>query len=473
VNKEHFSFSPISLMKQFFKQDILTEKIQPNCMKRKPLVLLFVCLLLLSTTPSVSTVKATSAAPELQWSKTYGYIAAYGITQTSDGNLLVAAQKADSYDYTGHLGFSYNNVVGILMKIDTEGNVLSNKTLHILPKVMQSTGDGDLIIAGDYTKFYGYSSTDMAEFKISQYFASLAKMSQDGESVWTRSYNLPGQPMTKLNETTFGAWSVGAHVTFLLQLNDGGYLLGGTSNLGGSLSSPVVNHAWLIRTNSSGDSLWVKTYGFTSVKSVVQSADGGFLLVGDEAGYVLVKVDGSGNIEWSKETGDFGYAVFNSIIQTEDGCLLVGYQDSEPFLLKIDKNFNQIWNKTFTSENFGTAMLQNDVEKNYLFTTVGGLLVKTDFDGDILWTCAYNGAINCLTSTNDGGYVFAGKLSSNSMIQTTSILIGKLSGSNANPSPSVPELNITWLVLLVLSISMILAVVKALKIRKNCLPTRL
>jgi hypothetical protein len=287
---------------------------------------------------SAQTTKASLvSAPELQWSKTYGYIAAYGITQASDGNLLVATVQANGYAYTGHLGFYYTGTHGALLKIDLDGNVLSNKTLPFLPTVMNPTINRDVIVVGETETFYGYTKTDESEFPISQHFASLAKLSEDGETVWSKTYNLPGQPIPNLNETAYCAWDVGAHAKFLLQLSDGGYLFGGYAVFGGSLGDPLGDKAWLIRTDSTGNSLWAKTYGndenydsgrYNSANSAVQTPDGGFLFVGAVDGCGLVKIDALGNIEWTNEPADFSNAAFRSVLSTEDkGYLLAGYKN--------------------------------------------------------------------------------------------------------------------------------------------------
>jgi hypothetical protein len=113
-------------------------------MKTKALTLTLISGLLITVVlvASVPSTKATTEeAPQLQWSKTFGYATACCVTQAGDGSLLIVAQSAKDYQYTGHLGFHYNNLSGVLIKVDLNGQVLWNKSLPILPEVMIPTND--------------------------------------------------------------------------------------------------------------------------------------------------------------------------------------------------------------------------------------------------------------------------------------------------------------------------------------------
>ena len=84
--------------------------------------------------------------------------------------------------------------------------------------------------------------------------------------------------------------------------SDGGLILSGTT----SSTGPLQPNMWLMRTNSTGDSLWSRAFGGDNHDhgySAVQTLDGGFIFVGHtssfgyngEEGYV-VKTDGNGDI---------------------------------------------------------------------------------------------------------------------------------------------------------------------------------
>ena len=74
---------------------------------------------------------------------------------------------------------------------------------------------------------------------------------------------------------------------------------------------------------------WSKTYGGTSadgVQSMVLTGDGGYALAGDtmsfgagDSDFWLVRTDSSGNELWSKTYGGTGYDYGFSVVQTSDG----------------------------------------------------------------------------------------------------------------------------------------------------------
>jgi len=164
-------------------------------------------------------------------------------------------------------------------------------------------------------------------------------------------------PTTEWNKTYGGtsndvAWSA-------VQTWDGGYALAGYTESFGAGDSDF----WLVKTDSSGNIQWNKTYGGTNTDyahSVVQTWDGGYALAGDtwsleldDADFWLVKTDSSGNMQWSKTYGGTNYDCVRSVVQTWDGgYALAGYTysfgagDSDFWLVKTDSSGNIQWNKT-------------------------------------------------------------------------------------------------------------------------------
>jgi predicted secreted protein len=173
----------------------------------------------------------------------------------------------------------------------------------------------------------------------------------------------------------------------MFRTSDGGYALAGYTNSFGAGNSDL----WLIKVNATGDMQWSKTYGGAGQDQafqVVQTKDGGYAIVGNTnssgAGgleFWLVKTNSFGEMEWNKTFGgngtDFGYCV----IQANDGGFaMVGYTNSfsvggnDGWFVKTDSAGTMQWNKTFG----GTA-------------------------GEQLFTVA---------QTTDGGYVITGLTSS-------------------------------------------------------------
>jgi len=187
--------------------------------------------------------------------------------------------------------------------------------------------------------------------------------------------------------------------------------------------------------------LWSKTYGGAdedcAYSVVIQTSDGGFVLVGSTYTYGaggsdfwLVKTDNLGNMQWNKTYGgtneDYGF----SVIQTFDnGYVIAGSTSSfgagvyDFWLVKTDHLGNPIWNKTYGGAGYDEALLVMQTASNKLalvgWTESFGSgnsdcwLIITDSQGNIQWNKTYGGESYDYTysavSTADGGYVLAGQ----------------------------------------------------------------
>ena len=107
---------------------------------------------------------------------------------------------------------------------------------------------------------------------------------------------------------TFGG--IGAEWAFsVIQTFDGGYATAGYTTSSGAGKADV----WLVKTDSLGNQEWNKTFGgkeFDWASCVIQTKDGGYALAGStytsaDMGYDfwLVKTDSSGNQQWNKTYG--------------------------------------------------------------------------------------------------------------------------------------------------------------------------
>ena len=145
----------------------------------------------------------------------------------------------------------------------------------------------------------------------------------------------------------------------------------------------------LVKLNQFGETLWTKFYGGSDPDieigfALEQTIDGGYLLAGRADGYgagasdfLIIKTNAAGDSIWSKTFGGSSNERAFTIIKTTGGGFLIG---------------------------------------GYTSTFGGGFfdfyLVRTDENGDSLWTRTYGGSWQEMAydikETDDGGFVIAG-----------------------------------------------------------------
>ena len=216
------------------------------------------------------------------------------------------------------------------------------------------------------------------------------------------------------------------------QTADGGYIITGYIN--GAVSSDV----YLIKTNTSGDTVWTRIYGGTGDDegySVQQTADGGYIVVGYTLSFsasrdvYLIKTDSSGDTIWTKTYGGTGNDIVYSVQQTADlGYIVTGYTSShgagsqDVYLIKTNASGDTLWTRTYggTDDDEGYSVRQTP-DGGYIIAgytnsfgagTYYAYLIKTNASGDTLWTRTYGGGLsaegNSVRQTSDGGYIVTG-----------------------------------------------------------------
>jgi hypothetical protein len=254
----------------------------------------------------------TDSAGNVQWNETYGdwLDTLYSVQQTSDGGYIAA----------GGAEILVHNVItpvkGWLVKTDSTGNLQWNKTYggtkgDVLPSVRQ-TSDGGYIAAG-YTLSFG----PFRDPKHRVVNGWLVKTDSAGNLQWNKTYG-----------GTQGGELFSIQLTF-----DGGYVAAGYTVPFGK-----ADDFWLVKTDGNGNLQWSRAYGGTDyedAKSVRQTSDGGYIVVGDRYWYWgagvhihawLVKTDGRGYMQWNEVFGGTGEDNANSVQQTSDGgYILAGY----------------------------------------------------------------------------------------------------------------------------------------------------
>lgn len=363
---------------------------------------------LLATT--LLAVLCLSINAQITFQKTYGGISEdYGasVQQTIDGGYIIAGQTASS---------GAGNYDVYLIKTDANGDTLWENTYGGTnwdeSFAVQQTSDSGYVVVGT-TWSLGAGMCDVFLFKTDV----------NGNMQWGNVFG--------------GAFQdIGFSVQ---QTADGGYIVVGQTE---SYPTDTID-VFLIKTDANGDSSWTRHYGGTSWDeglSVQQTTDLGYIITGNTKSYgagifdvYLIKTDLIGDTLWTKTFGGTDWDFGNSVQQTADGGYIIAGQTAssgagfyDVYLIKTDMNGDSLWTKTF-----GETM--NDVGSSVQQTANGGYviagekwdtaqsnfdvyLITTNGNGDTLWTKTYGGTDldegKSVWQTSDGGFAITGNTQS-------------------------------------------------------------
>ncbi|MFZ0390267.1 MAG: T9SS type A sorting domain-containing protein [Calditrichia bacterium] len=252
--------------------------------------------------------------------------------------------------------------------------------------------------------------------------------------------NIPAQPPSTLWSKTYGGSNIDvAHD--VKQTADGGFIITGYTRSFGTMSG---RNAWLVKTDSAGNEEWSNTFGGGEDEegySVLQSADGGYVFAGYTKSFglglndvLLIKTDSSGNSQWIRTFGgaqdDEGY----SLQKTVDGGYVIGGVTSssgagsrDMWLIKTDDTGVEEWNRTFGGfSSDGAWSVGRTSDGGYILTgwslsngpgfLGNAWLVKADSNGTEEWNRPFGGDDvdrgYSTMQTADGGYILTGYTSS-------------------------------------------------------------
>jgi hypothetical protein len=162
---------------------------------------------------------------------------------------------------------------------------------------------------------------------------------------------------------------------------------------------------FIIKTDSDGNLLWadldiVASMVRTRSNAFVETSNGDFISIGwnDFNANYIAKRDSEGNLLWAEQY-DFET---NSMCKTIDDQIIIGGNLGSIALRKIDNDGNEIWTKSYQmNENYSVCKsIIQTIDEGYLLTGYGYfenqntsdiLVMKTDSNGDSLWTRTYDG----------------------------------------------------------------------------------
>ena len=313
------------------------------------------------------------------WIKTFGSI--------SDDYILSATVLQDgSYITVGHTYFfDFKKGDALCSLFDSKGEIKWSKTYGILgrsecfEKVIQDQ-DGGLIIGGSIGNY-----DDVL----------LVKLDSQGGVIWSKTYGY--------KNCRYWLWD--------LQITaDKGYITGGIVEI---LDSGHQRNILITKLDSRGEIVWAKIYeGVKSIKSICQLPDGNYIIGGytdsfgvGETDVLLIKLDSQGGVIWSKTYGNEYYDRLYSMRCIADGFIISGYTtykkgifyESDILMMKTDFQGNIVWSKLIGNKGVHETMYSNEVfcqtadgfliigdeEDNGLHTP---LIIKLDAYGNIVST---------------------------------------------------------------------------------------
>jgi hypothetical protein len=199
-----------------------------------------------------------------------------------------------------------------------------------------------------------------------------------------------------------------------VRTSDGGYAI-----LGSTYSFGAGDHdIYLLRLDSHGDTLWSRTYGGLATEygyDIQLTGDGGFVVVGvtysygaGDADVWLLRLDFMGGIVWSHTFGGAGKDTGRSVRVISGGFLIGGGTSSfghgydDFYLLRTNSLGDTLWTRAYGGGGGEVAFATRPTpDGGFVMCGATGsfgvgyssmYVVKTDSNGDTLWTTTYGGS---------------------------------------------------------------------------------
>jgi len=295
------------------------------------------------------------------WTKTYGgatHDHGRCILKTDDANYLISGKIAGIGAYFLKINDNgdtlwtrtYTNSVDarFTSKTNNSGYITTGQIFHANPQglhfifLMKTNLNGNELWYKEYGLYYDLEANYVAQTNDGGYIIAgekwvtqtwpnqrdifIIKTDSVGDTIWTKTYGTINHEYCRSLSMT----------------SDGGYLVTGSTHSSGKGS----DHIYLLKLNSSGDSLWKKTYNGEDSFCIIATSDGGYAITGWNGDVYLLKLDSVGDSLWAKSFGGISFLdVGSSLAQTNDGgYIIVGYTksfgagDADVYLIKTDES---------------------------------------------------------------------------------------------------------------------------------------
>lgn len=261
------------------------------------------------------------------WIKTFGGVytdEGYAVKQTADGGFIVTG-STESY--------TNGNSDVWLIRTDSSGTMQWSKSfggtgIDCGLDVIECVSGGYLVTGYGQQSFAGRLS------------AMLIRTDELGNEIWTRNYGSSERDLA----------------TSVLETEDGGFVVTGSTETGGNSSTLL----WVFKVSASGDEEWAHLIDGAASKGafrLARSGDGAFGIVGyaktlqvEASDMLFVRTDASGDM--LRQVVLHENAIGTGIAHTSDGGFILcgyteplGFDASDIVFVKVDRDGNEEWKR--------------------------------------------------------------------------------------------------------------------------------
>jgi hypothetical protein len=284
--------------------------------------------------------------------------------------------------------FGSDNYDAYILKLNNNGSLIWDKSYGgSLEEQIVSVcpaHNGGYVMTG-YTSSIGQQWTQIW----------LLWINEDGDSLWSKTY---------------GGESADNGL-YISPTDDQGYIVSATWGTGAYMGDQIC----LMKLDAAGDSIWAKTFGGPYQdygEEVIQTSDGGYIIAGRTYASIypegcdawVIKTDSNGDTVWTHKYGGSDEDMFNCVVETSDGYLFAGVTHSfgpgiySVWAVRTNDSGDTIWTRTYGGDIvnmcFNISKTINDhfvlVGYSNSFNEDNDVYVlEIDIDGNMVWEDHY------------------------------------------------------------------------------------